>query len=34
MKMKLSYKAKVLTFAYAIAIPTAVVAIGFMLDWW
>lgn len=31
---KISYKARVITTAYLIAIPISVVTAGFLLNWW
>ena len=33
-KVKISHKAKILFFAYAIAIVTAVPVIGYLMEWW
>ena len=31
---KISYKARVITVAYLVAIPITIVMAGFVLDWW
>ena len=34
MKLRLSYKARVLLMAYAIGTPAAIIASGYLLGWW